>query len=94
MPGTTEKTIDPNSSAVYGQLANYKEGKLTGPKYIRQEPYVDEEGIHVPVNAYVQEGCASVYRCVMTKEMFVEAYNKYINKPKRRYKGGWGRRKR
>ena len=58
--------------------------------YVRQEPYVNEEGIYVPVHEYVQEDCVSVYRCVMTKDMFVEAYNKYI-KPKnqRIYKGGW-----
>lgn len=60
--------------------------------YVIQEPYVNEEGIYVPVYSYIQEGCASVYRCVMTKDMFVEAYNKYIKpKNKRMYKGGWKR---
>lgn len=57
--------------------------------YVKQEPYVGEDGLYVPVHEYVQEGCASAYRCIMSKEMFVEAYNKYINKNKRRYKGGW-----
>ena len=47
-------------------------------RYIRQKPYVDEDGIYVPVNEYVPEGCDGVYKCVMTKEMFVEAYNKWI----------------
>ena len=47
-------------------------------KYIKQEPYVDDYGIHMPVNEYVPEGAVSMYRCVMTKEMFVEAYNKWI----------------
>ena len=46
--------------------------------YIKQEPYVDEYGIYVPVEEYVPEGCESMYRCVITKEMFVEAYNKWI----------------
>lgn len=78
MPETTGKTIDPNTNAVYGQLANTKEGKLAQPRYIKQEPYVDDHGIYVPVNDYVVEGCSSVYKCIMTKEMFVEAYNKYI----------------
>lgn len=47
-------------------------------RYIKQEPYVDNYGIHVPVNEYVPEGSAPIYRCIMTKEMFVEAYNKWI----------------
>lgn len=47
-------------------------------RYIRQEPYVDDHGIYVPDKEYVPEGCASTYRCIVTKEMFVEAYNKWI----------------
>lgn len=52
--------------------------KATGTEYVRQMPYVDENGIYVPVNDYVPNGCATMYRCIMTKEMFVEAYNKWI----------------
>lgn len=84
-----ETRIDVTANSVYGQL-----GKLTESKYVKQEPYVDDDGIYVPVNDYVPDYMQSTYRCVMTKEMFVEAYDKYINKPKRRYKGGWSRRKR
>ena len=51
-------------------------------RYIKQEPYVDNYGIYVPTNEYVPEGCASTYRCIMTKEMFVEAYNKWIKNEK------------
>lgn len=47
-------------------------------RYIKQKPYVDNYGIYMPVNEYVPEGSASMYRCIMTKEMFVEAYNKWI----------------
>ena len=47
-------------------------------RYIRQEPYVDEDGMYEPIETYVPEGCESVYRCIMTKDMFVEAYNKWI----------------
>ena len=47
-------------------------------RYIRQKPYVDSHGVYVPVNEYVPEGSASMYRCIMTKEMFVEAYEKWI----------------
>lgn len=46
--------------------------------YIKQEPYVDEDGIYIPLEPYVPEGCASTYKCIMTKEIFVEAYNKWI----------------
>jgi hypothetical protein len=47
-------------------------------RYIKQKPFVDDRGIHVPINEYVQEGCASTYVCIMPKELFVEAYNKWI----------------
>ena len=51
---------------------------LREPRYVEQKPYVGEDGIYVPVEPYVREGCASAYRCIMTKEMFIEAYTKYI----------------
>ena len=46
--------------------------------YIKQEPYVDDDGIWIPYKEYALEGCASDYRLVMSKDMFVEAYNKWI----------------
>lgn len=46
--------------------------------WVKQEPYIDECGMWMPVNEYVKQGSASTYRCVMTREMFVEAYNKWI----------------
>ena len=48
--------------------------------YIRQEPYIDDHGIYMPVNEYVPDGAVSMFKCVMTKEMFVDAYNKWIRK--------------
>lgn len=51
---------------------------INEPTYIKQNPYVGEDGIYVPCEEYVPDGCASVYKCVLTKEMFVEAYNKWI----------------
>lgn len=48
------------------------------PVYIKQEPYVGDDGIYIPCDEYVLEGYATSYRCVLTKEMFVEAYNKWI----------------
>lgn len=47
-------------------------------EYIKQEPYVGDDGIYVPVNAYMPAGCTGLYKLVMTKEMFIEAYNKWI----------------
>lgn len=47
-------------------------------KYIEQHPYVDDEGIYVPIHPYALEGTASDYRLLMTKDMFIEAYNKWI----------------
>ena len=46
--------------------------------YTRQEPYVDDYGIYVPDREYVPAGTEGTYHCVMTKEMFIEAYNKWI----------------
>lgn len=51
---------------------------IDSPKYIKQEPYVGEEGIYVPCEEYVQEGSTSYYKCILTREMFVEAYNKWV----------------
>jgi hypothetical protein len=47
-------------------------------RYIKQKPFVDDYGIYVPVEEYVHEGCQSQYRCLITREVFVEAYNKWI----------------
>lgn len=52
--------------------------KLVRPKYIKQEPYIDNDGVWEPCEPYVSEGCASKYRLVMSKDMFVEEYNKWI----------------
>ena len=52
--------------------------KLDKPVYIKQEPMVTDDGIYMPVQAYVPEGMVSNYRIVMTKDMFIEAYNKWI----------------
>lgn len=46
--------------------------------YVRQDPYIDDYGIYVPEKEYVPEGTESFYKCIMTKEMFIEAYNKWI----------------
>lgn len=47
-------------------------------RYIRQEPYVGDDGIYVPIYEYVPEGTESIYNRILTREMFVEAYEKWI----------------
>lgn len=62
-------------------VSKYETAKLltdADRKYVRQEPFVGEKGIMVPVNDYVPEGHASMYKCLIPKELFIEAYNKYI----------------
>lgn len=54
-------------------------GRLSQRKYIKQEPYIDDEGIWIPVQEYIPEGCVSTYRCLITKELFVEAFNKWLS---------------
>lgn len=54
-------------------------------RYIRQEPYINDYGIFVPEKSCVPEGCASVYNCLITKEIFVEAYNKWIKNDTDKY---------
>jgi hypothetical protein len=48
--------------------------------YIKQEPYINDEGIWVPYEEYVPEGCAANYKLLMSRELFIEAYNKWIRK--------------
>lgn len=48
------------------------------PEFVKQEPFIDDEGIWMPLEAYVPKGCASNYQLVISKEMFIEAYNKWI----------------
>lgn len=52
--------------------------KLSEPVYVKQEPYVDDQGIWMPLELYVPEGCASNYQLAISKEIFIEAYNKWI----------------
>lgn len=47
-------------------------------RYIRQKPYVNDYGIYIPEHEYVPEGCESTYNCLITRELFIEAYNKWI----------------
>lgn len=61
-------------------MTNIVQTKIPGISkvYIKQEPYVGDDAIYIPCEAYVPEGCASNYKAIITKELFVEAYNKWI----------------
>ena len=47
-------------------------------KYIEQLPFVGDDGIYYPIEEYAPGGCMSNYKLIISKEMFVEAYNKWI----------------
>lgn len=65
--------------SVGNTLTSIYEARIdSAKKYVEQFPFVDDDGIYVPLEQYAPEGCASNYKCLMTKEMFVEAYNKWI----------------
>jgi hypothetical protein len=57
---------------------NWQTVKISPVVEVKQEPRIDDKGIWVPMCEYVPEGMASNYRLVISKEMFVEAYNKWI----------------
>lgn len=46
--------------------------------YVKTKPFVGENGIYMPINDYAPEGCLPSCRMILSKEMFVEAYNKWI----------------
>ena len=46
--------------------------------WVKQEPYVREDGIYIPIEEYVQEGFTGIYKKLISKELFIEAYNQWI----------------
>lgn len=47
-------------------------------EYRKAEPMINDDGIWMPAQSIVPAELEPVYKLVMTKEMFVEAYNKWI----------------
>lgn len=47
-------------------------------EYERLTPYVDESGIWFPCEEYGVKGIPHAYKCLITKGLFVEAYEKWI----------------
>ena len=77
---TGHQSISTNEYKFAGRNLNLKDIKvrIDNPTYIKQYPYVGDDGIYIPCEEYVEEGCSSAYKCILTKEMFIEAYNKWI----------------
>ena len=46
-------------------------------EWIKNKPYVDEDGIYEPCCEYTQEGIASNYKLIIPKEIFIEAFEKF-----------------
>lgn len=57
---------------------NFNMGYIKPAVYVKQEPKITDDGIYMPELEYALEGTCSNYRMIMTKEMFIEAYNKWI----------------
>lgn len=47
-------------------------------EYIKHEPYVGEEAIYIPAVPWAAKGEMVPYKALITKDLFVEAYNKWI----------------
>ena len=60
------------------ECTEYPSLPLKQEVYMKQYPYVDDTGIYVPCKEYTQEGTVSNYKLVISKEMFIEAYIKWI----------------
>ena len=57
---------------------NWQTAKISPIVEVKQEPRIDDKGIWVPVREYMPENMVPSYLLLISKEMFVEAYNKWI----------------
>ena len=46
-------------------------------EWIKNKPYVAEDGIHTPCNEYSQSGTGSMYKLAIPRDIFIEAYEKF-----------------
>ena len=56
-----------------GKIFNIEDKKM-----IETKPKVMDDGIYIPTSQYVEEGSQPYYINIITKEVFIEAYNKFI----------------
>ena len=54
----------------------HEEGFFKG--YTQHFPYVGDDAIYVPAESVTRSDLMPVYKQLITKELFVEAYNKWI----------------
>ena len=54
----------------------HEEGFYKG--YTQHFPYVGDDAIYVPVESVTRSDLMTAYKALITKELFVEAYNKWI----------------
>lgn len=52
--------------------------KVSTTNYVKLYPYVNEDGIWFPCEEYGVSGVPHAYKCLITKDLFVEAYEKWI----------------
>ena len=46
-------------------------------EWIKNKPYVGEDGIYEPCVEYTEKGTASSYKLIIPKEIFIEAFEKF-----------------
>ena len=50
----------------------------TSREYVLNTPYINDNGIWVPCHSYTPKGTASAYKMLISKELFIKAYNSWI----------------
>lgn len=50
----------------------------TSREYVLNTPYINDDGIWVPCDSYTPKGTTSSYKMLISKDLFIEAYNKWI----------------
>ncbi|MBQ6536825.1 MAG: hypothetical protein IJI40_08640 [Firmicutes bacterium] len=51
---------------------------VRGDEWLKAEPLIDDEGIFIPEKVYYRASSGCQYRLIMTREMFREAWRRYI----------------
>lgn len=46
-------------------------------EWVKNKPYVDENGIYTPCNDYSQSGKGCMYKLAIPREIFIEAFEKF-----------------
>jgi len=64
----------------YNEIGEIKTSISPYPDLRCAEPYVDDDGIYMPVHEYVYEGVPTEYKMLMPKELFQEAFKEYVLK--------------